>query len=114
MVPFKTDRMLIVGCSNLDDGLAVKAVCPIGCIGCSVCARKSELVTMEGKLPVIDYDAYDNEASFAASVEKCPRESLVFVGKPTAEDLAKTEDEEVPERIEADFHTTVDDTSWRG
>jgi RnfABCDGE-type electron transport complex B subunit len=114
MVPFKADRMLVVACSNLDAGPAVKAVCPIGCISCSVCAKKSELVAMEGSLPVIDYHAYENEDDFAVSVEKCPRESLIFVGKPSDEDLAKVEEEELPNRIKADFKTTVDDTEWRG
>jgi len=33
MVPFKSDRMLVVACSNQDSGPDVKAVCKVGCIG---------------------------------------------------------------------------------
>jgi Na+-translocating ferredoxin:NAD+ oxidoreductase subunit B len=114
MVPFKAERMLVVACSNRDGGLAVKAVCPIGCISCSMCAKKSQLVHMENSLPVIDYLAYKNEDDFAAAIEKCPRESLIYVGKPTPEDLAKLAGEELPGRIKADFQTTVDRTDWWG
>jgi len=114
MVPFKSERMLVVACSNQDAGPNVKAVCQIGCIGCKVCARSTELVEMDGGLPVIDYERYDDEAHFAVALEKCPRESMVYVGKPTEEELAAVADEEMREPVEADFKTTVDDTDWWG
>jgi hypothetical protein len=41
-------------------------------------------------------------------------ESLLFMGKPTAEDLAALKDVEAPDRVEADFKTTVDKTDWWG
>jgi Na+-translocating ferredoxin:NAD+ oxidoreductase subunit B len=69
---------------------------------------------MQGSLPVIDYDAYQNEEDFAEALEKCPRESLIFVGKPSPSDLAKVADQQLPKRIEADFQTTVDRTDWWG
>lgn len=114
MVPFKAERMLVVACSNLDKGPVVKEVCLVGCIGCTGCSRKAELVAMEGNLPIIDYDHYESEEQFAVARDKCPRESLLVVGKPTAEDLAAVAHEELPDRIEADFKTTMDDTEWRG
>ncbi len=114
MIPFKADRMLVVACSNHDMGLDVKAVCEIGCIGCSACARKSDEISMEAALPTIDYDAYQEQTDFTAPLEKCPRESLLYVGQPSEEDLAEVGEEETPDRFEADFRTTVDDTEWRG
>lgn len=114
MVPFKSDRMLVVACSNKDGGPAVKAVCPVGCISCSACSKKCSLMRMEGNLPIVDYDHYGNASEFDAAIAKCPRESLIFVGIPTPEDLAKVAHEELPERIEADFQTTVNDTEWWG
>jgi Na+-translocating ferredoxin:NAD+ oxidoreductase subunit B len=114
MVPFKAERMLVVACSNPDGAAAVKAVCPVGCISCSMCAKKCSLMQMQNSLPVIDYDAYQNEEDFAVALEKCPRESLIFVGKPSPSDLAKVADQELPKRIEADFQTTVDRTDWWG
>ncbi len=114
MIPFKTDRVLVIACSNQDMGPDVKAVCTVGCIGCKSCSKKAELVEMEGNLPVIDYDRYDEQADFSVALEKCPRDGLLYVGKPTAEDLAAVAGEELPDRVEADFKTTVDDTEWRG
>ncbi|MBM4092207.1 MAG: electron transporter RnfB [Planctomycetes bacterium] len=114
MVPFKSDRMLVVACCNSDNAPAVRAVCPIGCISCSTCSKKSSLMHMEGNLPVIDYDAYRDESDFVEALAKCPRESLIFVGEPHPADLVKVAGEELPARIEADFQTTVDDTQWWG
>lgn len=114
MVPFKSDRMLVVACSNQDAGPDVTAVCEVGCIGCSACSRNAELMEMQGKLPTIDYDRYDESADFSLALQKCPRESMIYVGKPSPEDLAAVAGEEMPSRIEADFKTTVDETEWRG
>jgi hypothetical protein len=94
--------------------LEVKAVCEIGCTGCSSCARKADDIAMESGLPAIDYQAYQQAADFSLAIEKCPRESLLFVGRPSEDDLSKVEGDELPERIEADFKTTVDETSWWG
>jgi len=114
MVPFKAERMLVVACSNKDKGPEVKAVCEVGCIGCTACSRKAELMQMQDNLPVIDYELYKSEEQFTAAREKCPRESMIAVGKPSEEDLAAVAGEELPARVEADFETTVDDTEWRG
>ena len=113
-IPFKAEKVLVVQCSNEDFGLEVKRVCQVGCIGCKACTKLSDLLVMRGHLPVIDYESEDfAETDFSASLEKCPAESLVFVGIPSAEDLAATVDEELPERIEPDFETTVDRAdSW--
>lgn len=115
MVPFKAESMLVVKCSNRDTGKDVTSVCKVGCIGCKACARVSDLIQVEDGLAGIDYDNYDPQnADFSAALGKCPRESLVLVGKPSERDLAAVADEQVPDRVEADFKTTVDDTDWRG
>jgi electron transport complex protein RnfB len=114
MVPFKSDRMLVVACSNQDSGPDVKAVCQVGCIGCTACSRNAERMQMAGNLPTIDYDHYGDLADFAVARAKCPRASMIDVGKPSKEDLAAVAGEEMPERVEVDFKTTVDETQWRG
>lgn len=115
MVPFKAERMMVVACANKDFGNDVRTVCSVGCIGCKACERVEELLQITDNVPTVDYDNYDPvTATFEAAVDKCPRESLLFVGKPSAEDLAAVADEELPDRIEADFKTTADDAEWRG
>lgn len=115
IVPFKSARILVVACSNKEFGAGVREVCEVGCIGCKVCTKFNELLEMDGNLPTINYDKYDPKADdFSQSVGKCPRETLVYIGQPTADDIEKTKDETLPEVVEADFKTTVDDAEWRG
>ncbi len=116
MVPFKQEQMLAVTCSNKDVGAEVKAVCKVGCIGCKACSRFCSLLEMDANLPTINYDLYcmDYMEELQKAVEKCPGGGLVFIGKPSAKDKAAVEDEAVPEVVEPDFKTTVDDTEWRG
>ncbi len=114
MVPFKQERMFVVACSNQDKGPEVQAVCTVGCIGCTACTRRAELMQMQGNLPVVDYDRYETEDHFAPAMEKCPRASMIHVGKPSPADLAAVAGEELPDRVEADFKTTVDETEWWG
>ncbi|MBU0551249.1 RnfABCDGE type electron transport complex subunit B [Myxococcota bacterium] len=84
MIPFKTDRMLIVGCSNQDIGKEAKAVCDVACTGCKACTKVTDLMVMDGNLPVIDYGAYQADSDLSGAVGKCRTESLVFVGEPRA------------------------------
>ncbi len=116
MAPFKASQMLAVTCSNEDAGKEVKGVCKVGCMGCKACTRVSSVFKMENGLSTIDYEEYSDECmpDLLAACQKCPQNRLVFVGKPSPKDLAKTEDEELPEVVTADFKTTVDDTEWRG
>ena len=116
MVPFKSERMLVVACSNQDAAADVRAVCMVGCIGCKACMRAApDLITIEGALPSINYDNYDpTDETLQKVLEKCPRKRVLFVGRPTKAELAAVADEEMPEPVQADFKTTVDDTEWRG
>ncbi|MCK4546445.1 MAG: RnfABCDGE type electron transport complex subunit B [Candidatus Eisenbacteria sp.] len=84
MIPFKADRMLVVVCANKDNAREVKEVCEVGCSGCALCARKGpELFSMDGGLPIIDYEAYTpDHPDLEIAREKCPKKTLVFMGKP--------------------------------
>lgn len=113
---FKSDQMLAVTCANKDKGRDVTAVCNVGCIGCGACARTSDLFTIEDNLSTINYDAYSPTCSLEVldACNKCKRQRLVFVGKPSRGELEKAADLEAPGLVEPDFKTTVDDMEWRG
>ncbi|MDL2274559.1 RnfABCDGE type electron transport complex subunit B [Desulfosarcina sp. OttesenSCG-928-G10] len=114
LAPFKSDRMLVVECSNLDAGKDVKIVCNVGCLGCKACERISDLFVLKNNLSTISYDAYSPEKMETAmkAAQKCPRQRLVFVGKPDAKDALPGD---APLQVVVpDFKTTVDDTEWRG
>ncbi len=116
MVPFKAEQVLIVACSNRDFGKAVRAVCKVGCLACGACQRLSELFKVEDNISRIDYDAYDPDhpEQVVKAIEKCPAKRLVYVGKPSQEDLAAVAHEEAPTVVEGKPSTTVDKTKWRG
>ncbi|MFP4354355.1 MAG: RnfABCDGE type electron transport complex subunit B [Phycisphaerae bacterium] len=116
MVPFKQSEMTIVSCSNKDFGKDVKAVCKVGCIGCKACTRASDLFSVENNIPTLDYDKYDpdKDDSLELAISKCPMKRLVSVGKPSEKDKQATDGEQVPQVVQADFKTTVDDTEWHG
>ncbi len=117
LVPFQSEQMLVIKCSNADFGKDVKAVCKTGCIGCKACMRMAgALIHFKGNLPIIDYENYDPGQLEDAdkAVEKCPMKGLVFIGKPSEKDLAATKDQETPAVVEPDFKTTVDQTEYRG
>ena len=116
MVPFKSDNMLVIECSNLDSGKDVKSVCKVGCLGCKACGRASDMFTIANNLAVVDYDHYtvENLETAIKGVQKCPRSRLVFVGQPTDEDILAVAEEKLPDIIVPKFKTTVDDTEWQG
>jgi len=114
MVPFKAERVLVVACASKDPAKIVRAVCKVGCIGCGICQKFSDLFTVADSLAGIDYDAYDPAADVAKSIEKCPREVLIYVGKPSAKDLAAVAAEPLEEAARADGKTSIDDTDYRG
>ena len=54
------DRELFVFCRNHDDPKKSKEVCKVACIGCGICARKSDgSVVMKEFLAEIDYAKLD-------------------------------------------------------
>ncbi len=66
-----------VACSSRDSGKAVKNVCEAGCIACGACAKKdpSGAVTMEGGLPVLDYEKAGGD--FSVVSQACPTKCVV-------------------------------------
>jgi len=75
------NQKVFIACVSKDFGKAVKAVCKVGCIGCSLCANpkttENEIITMDGKLPVIHYDKVrDPNKDLENAVAKCPTKSF--------------------------------------
>jgi len=69
------DRHIHILCSSQDKGPAVKKVCTVGCIGCTLCFKTVEGkgIQMKGPLAVVDYEvALDNEQI----IEKCPMKTI--------------------------------------
>ncbi len=81
--PFKADTMYAVACSNRDPGKDVKSVCNIGCIGCKLCQKQSDLFVVKNNLARLNYSDYDPEQldDLINAIEKCKKERIGLVGK---------------------------------
>lgn len=63
------DRNVFVFCKNQDDPKRSKEVCSVACIGCAICARKSDGgVEMIGNVGVVVHDKFDESK---IPFEKC-------------------------------------------
>ncbi|AQQ08998.1 Nitrogen fixation protein rnfB [Sedimentisphaera cyanobacteriorum] len=80
MIPFKNDDMYLVACRTQETGKQAKERCKVGCIGCKLCTKVSEMFEMDGNAAVINYDKYDEEKAREAA-EKCPTKVIVKRGK---------------------------------
>jgi RnfABCDGE-type electron transport complex B subunit len=87
------DRELFVFCKNHDDPKRSKEVCKVACIGCGICARKSDgSIVMKEFLPEIDYSKLDiSKIPF----DKCSTKAIRFVHPEKAAELLKEEKIEV-------------------
>lgn len=81
--PFKAATMVAVTCSNRDPGKDVKAVCNVGCIGCKLCLKESDLFTVSDNLSRLKYDDYDPEHidALITAIEKCKPGCIGIVGQ---------------------------------
>ena len=71
-------QKVYLGCVSKDKAKAVKSVCSVGCIGCTLCSKPkvtpSGAIVMQGNLPeIVDPNADD----LMNAVEKCPTHSYV-------------------------------------
>jgi Na+-translocating ferredoxin:NAD+ oxidoreductase RNF subunit RnfB len=84
---------IYLGCSSHGKGKAVKDICSVGCIACSLCARKDphEAIVMQDNLPVLDHQKAGGDFTVAAEV--CPMDCFVVEAEPAP---AEAEPEEVP------------------
>lgn len=76
LVP-RSHKILIL-CKTLDKGAQVKKICKVGCIGCRLCVKAcpTGAITMEGRLPVIDYSKCDE---CGECIKACPQNTIVKV-----------------------------------
>ncbi len=71
------DRELFVFCKNLDDPKTSRKVCTVSCIGCQICARKSDGgIVMENNLAIINYDKLDISK---IPLDKCSTKAIDFL-----------------------------------
>lgn len=81
MVPFSHETMMTVACSSKETGKSTREMCKVGCIGCGLCAKQSDLFTVEDNLARIDYLKYQPSENTENALNKCPTGVIVYRGK---------------------------------
>jgi len=81
MVPFRSENMMIVACNSKETGKSTRSICKVGCIGCGICAKQSDLFTVEDNLARIDYARYEINEQTETAMNKCPTKVITYRGK---------------------------------
>jgi len=58
-------------------------MCKVGCIGCGICTKHSDIFTVEDNLARLDHVKYRPDDKTETAMNKCPTGVIVFRG-PTA------------------------------
>jgi len=87
MVPFRHENMMTVACSSKETGKSTRAICKVGCIGCGLCAKQSDLFKVEENLARFDYTLYQMTEKEEAAMDKCPTKVIIYRGKNAPEPL---------------------------
>ncbi len=76
---------MTVACSSKETGKSTRAMCKVGCIGCSLCAKQTELFKVEDNLARLDYEKYQPIEQTETAFNKCPTAVIIYVGKSAPE-----------------------------
>ncbi|GAH42195.1 unnamed protein product, partial [marine sediment metagenome] len=81
MVPFGCENMMTVACSSKESGKVTRSMCKVGCIGCGLCAKQTDIFSVEDNLARLDYEKYQPTEQTETAMEKCPTKVIIEVGK---------------------------------
>lgn len=86
MIPFSQENMMLVACSSKESGKMTRSMCKVGCIGCGICAKQSELFSVSDNLARLDFAKYQPDEKTRAAMSKCPTGVIVYRGKSAPEE----------------------------
>lgn len=85
MVPFFYENMMIVACNSKETGKSTRSICKVGCIGCGICVKQTEVFSVEDNLARINYAGYEPNEQTETAMEKCPTKVIIYRGKTAPE-----------------------------
>jgi len=91
MVPFTQEVMMTVACSSKENGKNTRSMCKVGCIGCGLCAKQSDMFSVQENLARVDYEKYEATAQSETAMRKCPTKVIMYVGEtaPAVQEAAE-------------------------
>jgi len=63
----------------------LRSICKVGCIGCGICAKQSDLFKVEENLARCDYVKYEATEKEETAMNKCPTKVIIYRGKAATE-----------------------------
>ena len=81
MVPFGLDKMITVACSSRENGKTTRSMCKVGCIGCGICVKQTDIFSVENNLADVGYEKYQPTEQTETAMSKCPINAIIAVGK---------------------------------
>lgn len=87
MVPFTSEPIVTVACSSRESGKNTRAFCKVGCIGCGICAKQTDLFTVADNLSRMNYEKYAPSEAVTTAMTKCPTKVIVYRGKTAPADV---------------------------
>lgn len=81
MVPFSYENVMTVACSSKETGKSTRSFCKVGCIGCGLCAKQSDIFVVEDNLARLDYTKYQPSEQTESAMNKCPTKVIIYRGK---------------------------------
>lgn len=88
MIPFHHENMMIVACNSKETGKSTRSICKAGCIGCGICAKQTDIFSVEDNLARVDYGRYQPNEQTETAMNKCPTGAIVYLGKTAPEPRA--------------------------
>jgi len=92
MVPFRHENMMTVACSSKESGKNTMSTCKVGCIGCGLCVKQSNIFAVENNLARVDYKNYQPTEETETALNKCPTKVIIKVGKAVQTTKQPTEE----------------------
>lgn len=81
MVPFSYENMMVVACNSKETGKSTRSICKVGCIGCGICAKQTDIFLVEDNLARVDYGKYQLNEQTENAMNKCPTKVITYRGK---------------------------------
>jgi RnfABCDGE-type electron transport complex B subunit len=81
MVPFSQKNMMVVACNSKENGKTARSMCKVGCIGCGICFKQTDIFSIEDNLARLDYEKYQPTEQTETALNKCPTGVIVYRGK---------------------------------
>jgi len=85
MVPFHYENMITIACSSKEAGKVTRSMCKVGCIGCGLCVKQTDIFSVEDNLARLNYEKYQPNEQTETAMNKCPTGVIVYRGKTAPE-----------------------------